>query len=223
MRSFIVLIVAFLISGCDRRAPFEPIDRSWHTGTVTVEPYRSGKERGVKVNGNWPDAPQDLWIRHSLWLTQEGGQDAFLSASEQQLANFRNQGTSSYTGGEDYRRHIDRSRPYRAVFDYELWKGRPGKGKLLKKDSVFSEPVDESAEGPDAGRDKESAEPISKEKAKAIAKKHLGLPSEGGCYVEERGDYYFVAPPYILKADLERAGVYIDKATGEPLEERPAE
>lgn len=62
--------------------------------------------------------------------------------------------------------------------------------------------------------------PISKEKVISIANGHFGRATDSGCYVEERGDYFFVAPPYKLKADLKRAGVYIDKATGELFESK---
>jgi hypothetical protein len=48
-------------------------------------------------------------------------------------------GISDYSQSDVWR-YIDRTKPYQAVFDYEIWKGEPLKGELLTKNSVFSKP-----------------------------------------------------------------------------------
>ena len=60
--------------------------------------------------------------------------------------------------------------------------------------------------------------PITKKEAIAIANKHFGRAISAGCYSEDRGEYFFVSPPHIMRKDSERAGIYIDKRTGEILE-----
>ena len=64
---------------------------------------------------------------------------------------------------------------------------------------------------------------IAREEAIAIANKHFGRSENAGCYFDDRGRYFFVAPPIKVKAQLERSGVYIDKATGELFETKPEE
>jgi hypothetical protein len=118
-----------------------PSDRSWMDGSVTVRPYQEGSELGVKVEGNWPTASPDLWIKYRLGLTQEGSPKGTLVATSCQLSLFQLAGTgvSDYSKGPA--RHLDLSKPYQAVFDYEIWNGEPGKGELLTKQSVLSAPI----------------------------------------------------------------------------------
>jgi hypothetical protein len=63
--------------------------------------------------------------------------------------------------------------------------------------------------------DSMNSEGVTREQAIAIARPFFGGESNTfGCYFEERGDYYFVSPPYIFESDCERAGVYVNKSTG---------
>lgn len=135
-----VLFAAVGYRRSSRQNRYAPLNRSWQSGTVVVEIYEIGAEKGVRVLGNWPDATDEQWIRFNLWLTQDNSNDRGLLGGQQRLLDFRSCGVSDYS---DLRK-MDRSRAYRAVFDYEIWDGRPDQGKLLKKDSVFSEPFVES-------------------------------------------------------------------------------
>jgi hypothetical protein len=107
------------------------------SGTITITPTEVNGERGLNVTGRWPNCGQELWIRFSLHLTQDNSPEVFLVGGDQQLIAFQKTGT----GVSDYRdgvRHIDLAKPYRAVFDYEIWAGKPSKGELLTKNSVLS-------------------------------------------------------------------------------------
>ncbi len=55
---------------------------------------------------------------------------------------------------------------------------------------------------------------ISADQARVIANKHFGRQPEAGCFTEERGHCWFVAPPYLDKMATERTGVYVVKQTG---------
>jgi hypothetical protein len=59
------------------------------------------------------------------------------------LVTFQQQGegVSDYSQSPAFLRQIDRNKPYRVVFDYEIWKGEPTKGELLAKNSVSSSDV----------------------------------------------------------------------------------
>ena len=57
--------------------------------------------------------------------------------------------------------------------------------------------------------------PITKKEAIAITNKHFGRAIDAGCYTEDRGDHFFISTPYIMSKDIERAGICIDKRTGE--------
>jgi hypothetical protein len=141
MRSALALALCGSFIGCSADKPgVHPSDRSWTTGTITVSPTRAGGELGVRVDGRWPDAGDGLWIRYELWLAQSGSPDVFLVGSANRLAAFQTAGTgvSDYSQATAFIGRIDRTKPYRAVFDYEIWKGEPTKGELLAKDSVWS-------------------------------------------------------------------------------------
>lgn len=118
------------------RNQYSPLNRSWQSGTLAVDIHQIGAEKAVSVIGNWPDATAEQWIKFSLWLTQDGSKDAFLVGGSHRLSHFKGTGVGDYSDGAS---NIDRSRSYRAVFDYEIWDGSPNRGKLLKKDSVFSQ------------------------------------------------------------------------------------
>ena len=94
----------------------------------------------IRNSGSSLTITDEQWIRFNLWLTQDNSNDRGLLGGQQRLLDFRSCGVSDYS---DVRK-MDRSRAYRAVFDYEIWDGPPDQGKLLKKDSVFSEPFVES-------------------------------------------------------------------------------
>ena len=141
MRTALAIAVCGFVIGCSAdRTPVHPSDRSWTTGTVTVTPTRVNGELGVNVEGRWPDVGDGLWIRYELWLAQSGSPDLFLIGSTGRLTAFQKGGTgvSDYSGATDFARWSDPKRPYRAVFDYEIWRGEPTKGELLAKDSVWS-------------------------------------------------------------------------------------
>jgi hypothetical protein len=133
-----------------------PSDRSWLDGSVTVTPYQRDAELGVDVKGRWPGAASDLWIKYRLGLTQGEASDVLLEAGSNRLESFQllGAGVSDYSQGPDVLRRIDLSKPYRAVFDYEIWKGQPGGSELLEKRSVLSAPISQKepsqtgAEGP---------------------------------------------------------------------------
>jgi hypothetical protein len=60
---------------------------------------------------------------------------------------------------------------------------------------------------------------IAKDQAIVIANKYFGRNPDAGCYVEERGEYFFISPPYVFNRDIENAGIYVDKRTGEVSKE----
>jgi hypothetical protein len=62
---------------------------------------------------------------------------------------------------------------------------------------------------------RETSAAVSRDEAMAIANGFFGRQSTAGCYVEELGDHWFVAPPYVKEAASRRAGVYVSKRTGE--------
>lgn len=64
---------------------------------------------------------------------------------------------------------------------------------------------------------------LPEDQATAIANRHFGRREDAGCYVEDCGTYYLVSPPYIRRADIMAAAVYIDKRTGELHSQRPEE
>jgi hypothetical protein len=113
-----------------------PSDRSWMDGVVTITPYQEGATLHVKVKGSWPTASSSLWIKYCLSVTQEGSVSEALEATSDELDRFQLTGTHLLA----VQRLLDMSRPCRFVFDYEIWKGKPGRGELLAKQSVFSEP-----------------------------------------------------------------------------------
>ena len=113
-----------------------PSDRSWMAGSVTITPYQEGATLHVKVKGSWPAASSDLWIKYCLSVTQEGSVSKELNATSDELGRFQLTGTHL----SEVQRQLDTSKPCRFVFDYEIWKGKPGRGELLAKQSVFSQP-----------------------------------------------------------------------------------
>jgi hypothetical protein len=161
-----LLPVFFLLLGCGGHKSSPPSDRSWETGTIHFIIDYDGQEvppvlkkrgqLGIYVDGSWPDASPDLWIWYSLSVTQPGSRDVFLEATSRgtRLSDFTgghtgmaNVTTCHSAGTSDcvdcLRRNLaNPDQPFRAVFDYEIWKGEPGKGKLLVKNSVYSEPIE---------------------------------------------------------------------------------
>ena len=109
------------------------------TGTITITPTRENGELRLNVTGRWSDCRDDLWIRYELCLAQDDSPDAFLVGSSQRLSTFQRSGTgvSNYSGLHNF----DLTKPYRAVFDYEIWSGEPLKGELLTKNSLVSSEI----------------------------------------------------------------------------------
>lgn len=56
---------------------------------------------------------------------------------------------------------------------------------------------------------------LTKAEAIAIANRHFGREDQAGCFAEERGDYFFVAPPLKRRNDLNAKGIYVNKRTKE--------
>jgi hypothetical protein len=139
MHRIIALAICAFVVGCSAEKPgVHPSDRSWTTGTITITPTQHDRELGIDVKGHWPDCSEGLWIRYELWLAQSGSLDVFLIGSANQLATFQQVGTGVTDYSEGSFTRIDQTHPYRAVFDYEIWKGEPTKGELLAKNSVSS-------------------------------------------------------------------------------------
>ena len=134
--SVVCAIAAFRVR--EDRQFWTPIDRSWSMGTANVVLTQNGNQRGASAVGRWPEAGDNLWIRFQIVLSQGGVDDKFLIGGSQKLATFQSTGVSDYSGAE--LPAWAKSGRYWAVFDYEIWDGRPGEGRLLKKDSVFSQP-----------------------------------------------------------------------------------
>ena len=118
-----------------------PSDRSWMDGSVTLTPSQKGSELGLQVKGSWPGASPDLWIKFHLGWIQGGSLKETLMAGSQPLDGFQLGGINITQYSEGAARHLDLSKPYQAEFDYEIWKGEPGKGELLTKQSVLSTAV----------------------------------------------------------------------------------
>lgn len=138
----LTMCVSFI--GCSADKPeVRPSDRSWTTSTITVTPTQANGELGVSAKGRWSDGSDGLWIRYELWLAQSGSPDVFLIGSANRLAVFQKWGTgvSDYFQAADFLRRIDRTRPYLAVFDCEIWKAEPTRGELLAKNSVWSSEI----------------------------------------------------------------------------------
>ncbi len=114
-----------------------PIDRSWCSGSVRVEAKgaNSGKTTEVVLTGSWPDASPSLQMRYRIWCVGAEGKHRPLAARTwRDLSQF----TSArvlYEGPQPLA-----TSPFRVVCDYEIWDGEPGRGVLLGKNSVFSEP-----------------------------------------------------------------------------------
>jgi hypothetical protein len=144
MRTTFILLTCISFIGCSADKPrVRPSDRSWATGTITVAPTYANGELGVDVDARWPDCGEGLWIRYELCLAQSGSPDVFLVGGTTRLIDFQTMGTgvSDYSQGTEFIRDIDRKKPYKAVFDYEIWKGKPTKGELLAKNFVSSSEI----------------------------------------------------------------------------------
>jgi hypothetical protein len=144
MAHYLVVTVGILIAGCgagDRPKP--PSARPVTSGSFVVEPYREGKEHGVRFRAGQFENSDGVHVRYDLSLRQSGSPDAFLASGDAPLNGLqvgKGTGLSSYDAVLA-RSGFDTSRPYEAVLDYELWKGVPGDGELLSKSSVTSEPI----------------------------------------------------------------------------------
>ena len=143
----LVLLSTCLLAGCGAKGTFSPSDRSWHTGTVSITPHWEQDRLRHEVCGRWPDGSHGLWIRYRYSMIQDGRPDVLVSAGAEQLfhlagaLDFRLKVTSTPKGSLS---KVDLSKPFRAVLDYELWKGEPDKGELLAKNSVFSDLIREN-------------------------------------------------------------------------------
>jgi hypothetical protein len=97
----------------------------------------NGSSPGYVLEGVWPGASSNLWLTFDVWVIQDNGRDVFVSGLEgQPLADFQNDMIADYSASVS---SLTRpSKRHRLVCDYEIWDGEPGKGILVKKDSVFS-------------------------------------------------------------------------------------
>lgn len=117
------------------------IDRTWHSGDVSVEPFRD-TQLGIRVKGEWPNASSGIWFRYQLFLVQEGSPDVPMAASVGELSNGgKMRGEYGYSQVA-LSQLAHPSEPHRIVVDYEIWRGKPGRGQLLTKQSVFSEMIE---------------------------------------------------------------------------------
>ena len=139
------VLMCAINSGCTERDDIVRVDdRSWYGGEVTVEIVLEPRDRGVSVRATWPPEAHDLRMRWSLWFVQ-GDRIRWTRSSDAHPLSYFERAT---VGVGDFlapdsptREWLECSKPLQAVFDYEIWKGMPGRGELLKKNSVFSEPV----------------------------------------------------------------------------------
>lgn len=144
MRTAFAVAICVAIVGCSKEiARIRPSDRSWTNGTISVVPTQTGGELGVTVRGEWPNCQDDLWIRYELYLVQSSAPDAFLVGSSNKLTAFQKggAGVSDYCRASSFVGSFDLTKPYMAVFDYEIWRGEPTKGELLTKNSVASSAI----------------------------------------------------------------------------------
>ena len=84
------------------------------------------------------------------------------------------------------------------------------------------DPVPVRTEQSSISSDQGGGEPLTKECAFAIARKHFDGGPNSGFYFEDRGDNFFVAPPIKTRKHLEKAGILIDKQTGEVRPNEPS-
>jgi len=111
----------------------EEIDYSWMDGGVRVRAEKAGQDTLFVAEGGWTKAPANLRIRYILRKQNKGGDTRwYMSEDSVQLREFT--GASTTPGPYPPRGGF----PFRVIFDYEIWDGRPERGTLLVKDSAFS-------------------------------------------------------------------------------------
>jgi hypothetical protein len=114
------------------RDRMEPIDRSWSTGTVDIGIRRTVQSVGPVIDVSWPDASPGLYVRFKLWLVNQEGDHMPIESGTDRLQFF-----GTLAGTVRYPPPV--GEPFRAVCDYEIWEGPPRHGKLLAKNSAFSD------------------------------------------------------------------------------------
>lgn len=63
---------------------------------------------------------------------------------------------------------------------------------------------------------------MTESEARLAAIRYFNLNDESGCFLEDRGDFFFVAPPIVYSRTLEATGILLDKYTGEVYSRSPA-
>jgi hypothetical protein len=111
----------------------EPLDRSWHTGTLSVQSNVKNGKIYALVDANWPDANPNWYVRYGIWFVNDKGDNFLVIGSSCPLENFTHVGARANSNPPPIRV------PYRVVCDYEIWDDIPEKGRLLTKSSVFSD------------------------------------------------------------------------------------
>jgi hypothetical protein len=56
--------------------------------------------------------------------------------------------------------------------------------------------------------------PLSERNAARIANEYFKRDPDASCFVEDRGDHFFIAPPMKRGDDWDSNGVYVNKSTG---------
>jgi hypothetical protein len=56
--------------------------------------------------------------------------------------------------------------------------------------------------------------PVEPDDAVRMANEYFGRAADASCYFEDRGSHYYISPPFIRKADIERNAIYINKQNG---------
>jgi hypothetical protein len=77
-------------------------------------------------------------------------------------------------------------------------------GNADRVDARETKSADEASQG---------ANMLSEDQARAIAHEFFQRPPQAGVYAEDRGDYWFAAPPIKTRVHLEKQGILIDKRT----------
>lgn len=116
----------------------EPINRSWVSGSLSVDTKLNGGTLWFVLRGAYPDAGNGLQIKYNYWVQPEVGKPAFVRGGLRPLAREFEDAVSGYYFREGEKRLV--GVPVRVLLDYEIWEGEVSRGTLLQKDSIYSEP-----------------------------------------------------------------------------------
>ncbi len=109
-------------------------DRSWLSGSVTISVESREGETWVMAKGDFPEAKPTHYLRYGIWLIDEEGRRRGVQMGTGPGCSL---GCSARMSNDT----VNLQEPFRAVCDYEIWDGEPGKGELLCKNSVVSAPL----------------------------------------------------------------------------------